>query len=339
MCSLRSKGNGSTRSDWNIATHTGIREARHADENANNGYRMMSANGTSPALDLADLLTSPERWARVVSWGTLAGLGFGLSGPFGSYDGNFFYRLTYWTSLFWIGSIVAWCGAATALAKGPKAGFPPSFSIVAIIIIACVPLAMLDATITSLFWPLRASSIKALEWYGLTLGVTLPWAILLVWIELGGLKRFGPIAEMAPDGPEAAATSGSSIPHNASDGPGLPDHILSSAMCLQMEDHHIRVHTQGRSYLHYGVMRQVVGAIDESRGLQVHRSWWVERNAVEAWYKDDRTVTLVLKNGLHVPVARNRVAKLRSAGWLATERCSPSAAEPFAYAQEHESAS
>lgn len=336
MCSLRSQRNGSTRSGRNITARTGIREARHAEESANNGYRMMSANGTSPALDLADLLASPERWARVMSWGTLAGLGFGLSGPFGSYDGNFFYRLTYWTSLFWIGSIVAWCGAATALAKGARTGFPPSFSIVAIIITACVPLAMLDATITSLFWPLRASSMKALEWYGLTLGVTLPWAILLAWIELGGLKRFGPIAEMASDSPQAT-TSGSGIPTSASDGPGLPDHVLSSAMCLQMEDHHIRVHTQQRSYLHYGVMRQVVGAIDESRGLQVHRSWWVEKDAVEAWYKDDRAVTLVLKNGLHVPVARNRVAKLRSAGWLATEQCSPSAARPFAYAQDQES--
>ena len=297
---------------------------------------MMSADGTSPVLELKDLLLNPERWASVMSWGTLAGLSFGLSGPFGSYEGNFFYRLTYWTSLFWIGSIIAWCSAATALTKASRTGFPPLFSIVAIVIFACVPLAMLDAAITSLFWPLRASSMKALEWYGLTLGVTLPWTILLAWIELGRSTKSIPTAEIAPVDPRPAAAPVTAIPVS-SDNPGLPEHVLSGAMCLQMEDHHIRVHTQGRSYLHYGVMRQVVGAIDESRGLQVHRSWWVEKDAVQAWYRDDRTVTLVLRNGLHVPVARNRVAKLRSEGWLASEEMNPSAQNRLPHAQEHHS--
>jgi hypothetical protein len=298
---------------------------------------MMSENDMSPALELRDLMIDPRRWASVMSWGTLAGLGFGLSGPFGSYEGNFFYRLTYWTSLFWIGSIVAWCSAATALTKGPRTGFPPSFSIVAIVIMACVPLAMLDAAITSLFWPLRASTMKALEWYGLTLGVTLPWTILLAWIELGGLHDSSAAGRAIPADAQTAALAAATVPIGSSNNPGLPEHVLSSAMCLQMEDHHIRVHTQGRSYLHYGVMRQVVGAIDESRGLQVHRSWWVEKDAVQAWYKDDRTVTLVLRNGLHVPVARNRVAKLRSEGWLASEEMNPSEKNPLPDARQHRS--
>ncbi len=279
----------------------------------------MSANGLSPATKLADLLGKGDRWASVMAWATLAGLAFGLSGPFGSYEGNFFYRLIYWTSVFWIGSIVAWVCTVTGFVLGPRKGFPALFSTMTILVVACVPLAALDAAITSLFWPLRASNMKALEWYGLTLGVTVAWALILAWIELGGPGKFRMSTKARASSPPEFAMLDRAGRAGLPGGAGLPDHILLSAMCLQMEDHHIRVHVHGGSHLHYGVMRDVVAELDERRGLRVHRSWWVEKGAVQGWYKDDRTVTLVLKNGLHVPVARNRVALIRTQGWLTTE--------------------
>ena len=73
-------------------------------------------------------------------------------------------------------------------------------------------------------------------------------------------------------------------------------------------------------------MRDVVAAMEEGSGLQVHRSWWVARAAVRGWLRDGRSVTLILVNDMHVPVARNRLATLREQGWLSSsaEILSPS---------------
>jgi len=76
------------------------------------------------------------------------------------------------------------------------------------------------------------------------------------------------------------------------------------------------VHTVGRSQLHLAPLHQIAEQLGPARGMQVHRSWWVARNAIQGWEEAGRSVTLVLSNGLRVPVARNRVAQLRAAGWL-----------------------
>jgi hypothetical protein len=260
-------------------------------------------------MELDDLLKRPERWASVLGWATLAGLEFGLIGPFGSYASHLFTRIAYWTLLFWLGSVLLWPCVVAALALGPRRGLPPLFSGVTVILIACVPLAMLGAIGTHLFWPVRAAGMRTLEWYGLTVVVALPAMAGLLWIELGRTRLLAAWRgrTMAGGAPPAEARAPA---------PELPDHLLANALCLQMEDHHVRIHLHGRSVLHHGVLRDIVEALDDRRGLQVHRSWWVARDAVRGWQRDGRSVGLILVNGLRVPVARNRVALLREHGWL-----------------------
>ena len=267
-------------------------------------------------MEIGDFLRRPERWASVLGWATLAGLEFGLIGPFGSYASNVYTRIAYWTGLFWVGSLVLWPCVVAALLIGPRRGFPPIFSAAAAVLVACMPLAALGAAGTYLFWPVRASGMRTLEWYGLTIIVALPAISALVWLELRKADIFRPQPSAGEPGAVAQTEAANTDTPGASP---LPDHVLAAALCLQMEDHHVRVHTHGRSYLHYAVMRQVVDAMDEHSGLQVHRSWWVARDAVQSWHKEDRSVVLVLSNGLHVPVARNRVAMLRAEGWLGAD--------------------
>nr|WP_053000173.1 LytTR family DNA-binding domain-containing protein [Sphingomonas sp. Y57] len=258
-------------------------------------------------MELNDLLRRPERWASVLGWATLAGLEFGLIGPFGSYASHFFTRLVYWTLLFWLGSVLLWPCVVAALALGPRRGLPPLFSGAVVILVACVPLAMLGAAGTHLFWPVRAAGMHMFEWYGLTIVVALPAMAALLWVELGGARLLPPWHhQTVPDSTPARGPA-----------PEPPEHLLANALCLQMEDHHVRIHLHGRSILHHAVMRQLVETLDERRGLQVHRSWWVARDAVRGWQLDGRSVSLTLINGLRVPVARNRVALLRERGWLA----------------------
>ena len=96
----------------------------------------------------------------------------------------------------------------------------------------------------------------------------------------------------------------------------IPDHILATADCLEMEDHHVRVHMAGGSVLYLASMRDTAGALGDARGLQVHRSWWVARHAVKGWEQDGRSMCLLLADDRRVPVARHRVALLRAKGWL-----------------------
>jgi hypothetical protein len=272
-------------------------------------------------VESSDLLKRPERWASVLGWATLAGLEFGLLGPFGSYESDVFRRMAYWTCLFWIGSLLLWPAMVAALDAGRRRGFPALFCFFAAVILTSVPLAVLGAIQTYVFWPRRAAAMSVFDWYGLTIMVALPAMAALTWIEMG---RHRP-SSWRTGGPSAladisrSALTGSDIAPDAlaADRPvALPDHLLEIALCLQMEDHHVRVHLPGRSYLHHGVLRDVVAALDEERGMQVHRSWWVDRRAIDRWERDGRSVVLLLTNGVRVPVARNRLAHLRERGWL-----------------------
>ena len=249
------------------------------------------------------LLGRPERWASILGWATLAGVEFGLIGPFGSYAASPFARIAYWTALFWMGSVMLWPCLVAAIRLGPRKGFPPVFSGVALVLIVCVPLAALGAFETWLFWPGHAARMRTLDWYGLTIVVALPAITALAWLDLRNFRQQEVVE-----------------PKVERDALALPDHMLTAALCLQMEDHYVRIHLDDRSLLHFAVMREAVKALEDRDGAQVHRSWWVAREAVQGWYREDRAVTLILVNGLRVPVARNRVAILREAGWLTEER-------------------
>lgn len=254
-------------------------------------------------MSVGDLIGRPDRWARLLGWALAFGLLCGVIGPFGSYPANMFTRLAYWIGLFVGGTLIGWPIIAGAATAGPARGFPLPFSVAVAVLAATVPIALLAAAGGHLFWPMRASGMRALEWYGQTLVIVVPAAAGALWLETRWHGRTSPMsAGSYEDRPAARAL--------------IPDHLLAHALCLQMEDHHVRVHGVGRSWLHLATLREAIDQIGPERGLQVHRSWWVARDAVCGWASDERTLRLRLVNGLDVPVARNRVAAVRAEGWL-----------------------
>jgi DNA-binding LytR/AlgR family response regulator len=78
----------------------------------------------------------------------------------------------------------------------------------------------------------------------------------------------------------------------------------------------VRAHTARGSDLVLMRMRDAVEALSGVDGLRVHRSWWVARAAVAGVERQDRSLRLVLQNGLKVPIPRERIADLREAGWI-----------------------
>jgi hypothetical protein len=261
-----------------------------------------------PPIELRDMVRRPDRWSRLLVGATVAGLIFGVFGPYSSFTANPVTRLCYWTMLFWAGAVLLWPSVALGISAGARRGVPPAFAAAVAALGASIPLAVVAAAGCYLFWPVHASGIRPAEWYVRTAVIALPAIALAVWLEMGR-----DLTRPASLGDDRAPSPG---PPAATRAPALPSHLIDAALCLQMEDHHIRVHTVGRSQLHLAPLRQIAEQLGPARGLQVHRSWWVARSAVRDWQVEGRAVVLILTNGLRVPVARNRVARLRAAGWL-----------------------
>lgn len=96
----------------------------------------------------------------------------------------------------------------------------------------------------------------------------------------------------------------------------LPADLGSDIIALEMEDHYLRVHTALGSALMLMRLRDGIALLGELEGMQVHRSWWVARGAVEDVLRDGRNVRLKLARGLEAPVARAKIADLRDARWI-----------------------
>lgn len=88
-------------------------------------------------------------------------------------------------------------------------------------------------------------------------------------------------------------------------------------IALKAEDHYLRVYTSGGDELILRRFRDALADVAGLEGLQVHRGWWVALDAVDHASSDGDCRTLVLANGVRVPVSRTYALAAREAGLLA----------------------
>jgi hypothetical protein len=117
-----------------------------------------------------------------------------------------------------------------------------------------------------------------------------------------------------PVGAPAAAPAPDPQPEAASDTflRRLPPSIGRDLLCLEMQDHYVEAHTSGGSTLLLMRLRDAAAELGEA-GLQVHRSWWVAHDAVEAIEQEERRTLLRLRGGRRVPVSRASLPEVRAA--------------------------
>ncbi len=96
----------------------------------------------------------------------------------------------------------------------------------------------------------------------------------------------------------------------------LPPHLGRDLLCIENEDHYIRVHTTVGSALILMRLRDAVAQLSKTDGAQVHRTWWVAKSAVAEVKRQDRRLSLKLVDGREVPVSRTSAPTLRERGWL-----------------------
>jgi hypothetical protein len=85
---------------------------------------------------------------------------------------------------------------------------------------------------------------------------------------------------------------------------------------VEAEDHYLRLHTSKGQDLILLRLADAVAELDGIEGAQVHRSWWVARDAIVDAKRGDGRAVLTLKDGAEVPVSRTYAGQLRERGWI-----------------------
>ena len=235
-----------------------------------------------------------------------AGALLAFLGPFGSYEMPPLSRLAYWLVL----TLLAWSVYKAALLTARYSARVARISArsgeaVGLLIGTCAV----------------ASGVKAIiSW--LDPAAVLPFERLIVQTAVIGCLIYIPVRVATA----RRSTSGRAVAvpfdHGADEAPGaaffrrLPPIFERELLCLEMEDHSVRVHSSGGSALLLMRMRDAVAELDGVDGARVGRSWWVRRDAVVRILRHNRAVLLELRNGQTVPVARSQVSRLRELGWL-----------------------
>jgi len=265
----------------------------------------MTAAASNPPL-----LGTAREWAVDLAVGVGIGVLLGLMGPFGSFfNDRPTVRIAYWSGSITCGMILFGCLARLAGAGARRLGWPDWVIIPPVILIGSVVQGAPLRVIAISIWPGIAHAVPPLEWYGQCVAITTP--IVLAYYFIRVRPRVRPHAYMPAREGQREGLVPVEAPAPAAD-PG-------AVLYLKMEDHYVRIRTEHGARLEMGPLSRVTAGLSGVEGLQVHRSWWVARRAIEGVERDGRNLRLRLVDGETAPVSRASVAKLRAAGWLAEE--------------------
>lgn len=242
-------------------------------------------------------------WGQDALVATAIGVFLAALGPYGSYlNGPLWQRLLFQLPCAWLGLGLIGIGVRLAHARF---GRTPLFwvSVALIAALATGPVTLANILLARALWPFLSHYMTPIKWYGEGLLIAEPASFGFAYL---GLLRNARVKQRAAVEEDAAA--------RPMMGPlgARPKDVL----CLQMEDHYVRVHTASGSHLVLATFGQAQEALVNVGGLRVHRSWWVADEAITGAERFGRNIRLVLGNGLRAPVARSVVAEVRARGWL-----------------------
>jgi hypothetical protein len=255
---------------------------------------------------------------------TIIGVFLAVIGPFGSIAAPLPERLVSWIGFAWLGyacyrpmqSVVDWGERTLTL---PRWGL-----LAASCLVGTVPMTLAVLAINS-------QPLGALAWPGLENAMATYFAVLMIGgavTVLFNLVQARPRepapAAAVPPSPEQVVLPAAWEPAAIATVPSPPNPLLnqlppelgSDIIALEMEDHYVRVHTALGSALVLMRLRDAMALLGDVDGMQVHRSWWVARAAVEDVMRDGRNIRLKLAREIEAPVARANITPLRDARWI-----------------------
>ncbi len=235
-------------------------------------------------------------WARLLAFGAIAG---GVVGFLGYLGGDLLICLFNWTGMMVIGAGLAGLMIPGIVRFARTRGAPTGVALAAAILIAALPVSLAAAAFGHWAWPGEAARMSLADWYIKTALVEA--MVVGLWLATEARRR----------APMSMAMPTEAMP------PSPRPRVNDGVICLQMEDHYVRVHRASGSGLELMPMADAITRYGIA-GVQTHRSWWVATTAIRAVERDGRNLRVRLEGGLLVPVARNRVALLRADPTIAT---------------------
>jgi hypothetical protein len=247
------------------------------------------------------------------------GFAFGWLGPFGTYNSlGLGERLAFWM----IGMVVIGLMStptAQMVARAAPAWPLPLRALAGALIVA-VPGTLVVVALGGLFRgvpPMSAVDLPRVYLYVTIVGA-------LVGIPKTLLRQRRSESENAGTPPPAAAPERPSMPRSGA--PFLrriPLKLGSELLYIATEDHYLRVTTKLGSDLILFRLSDAIAELGPAAGQQVHRSYWVARDAVAAIERNGQRTSLTLVNGAEIPVSRTYLRNLRDAGWLGVPAVRP----------------
>jgi hypothetical protein len=249
---------------------------------------------------------------------SVIGVFLAIIGPFGSIAAPFPERLVSWLGFAWLGyacyrpmqAIVNWGESALDL---PRWGL-----LAATCLVGTVPMSFAVLGVNSM-------ASGGWRWPGLEVMMGTYFSVLVIGSAVTVLFNLiqgqrapapapatTPLAAHEPVTPPTPPTAPPANPLFDT----LPPELGSEVIALEMEDHYVRVHTTLGSALVLMRLRDAMALLGDVEGMQVHRSWWVARGAVEDVLREGRNVRLKLARGIEAPVARANITPLRDARWI-----------------------
>lgn len=225
--------------------------------------------------------------------------------PFGVDEQTFLARLGYWG-----GVLVCWF-MAMAVAESLLAnmrffrGLAPGARLVVVIGLAAVPMLVIAGAATHALTGWQASVSEVTELYGQIVVLGSIVALLARAVLPHGAEPVPQAEVMRPaemTRPEPAVIDSPAVPSPLV--ARLPAAVRGRIVCLEMEDHYVRVHTDRGSALVLLRLSDAIAEVCPARGQQVHRSWWVSDEAVEGFERVGRVGAVVLSNGVRAPVSQ-----------------------------------
>lgn len=242
-------------------------------------------------------LNTTRIWLTDMAACATAGVFLGIVGPFGSFfNDGLVVRVAYWTSVLMMSGIIFGLALRWTWPRMERFGLSVWIWAPIFVLIVSLAPALISRIVATAFWPGIRRAVGPVEWYGQAALIGLIYVSLYIFLR-----------SRKPTG----ATGGGALAARK-----LPRRLDQSLVCLQMEDHYVRVYSARGSELVLMSLSQAISGLEGVEGLQTHRSWWVARAAVTGLVEDGRKLRLTLSNGLEAPISRARVAELRAAGWL-----------------------
>jgi hypothetical protein len=242
---------------------------------------------------------NPIGWTtigRVLLVSSAVALVISLFGPFGGL-GAFFRRAAEIFAYSWTGSLLGLVCARLLFRLGLGRYGPWAIGVGTGVVMA--------APMATLVWLGNSVAIgRPLPGEALP---TLVWDVALICV---GASVLGVMVSRRPTATEAAPAPPKFLER-------LPLKLRGAEVwAVEAEDHYLRLHTSKGQDL---ILMRLSDAVDELHGvegMQVHRSWWVARDAIADAKRGDGRATLTLKDGSQVPVSRTYAAQLRERGWI-----------------------